>query len=162
MQIADKNGKIAAVNIPAFKPELSATVPVSEGGSPVSRKVLAEYYEYLRSEEEKAQKQRIAEVLKKVPDMKGVLDAENKLNTKIMSMKPGAANMDERQMLRAERFRLEDKRKALLEEGGFPADYMNRKYKCDICKDTGYTDDGRVCGCAKERAEEAFVRMGNV
>jgi hypothetical protein len=39
---------------------------------------------------------------------------------------------------------------------------MDRKFKCDICRDTGYTDDGMVCGCAKERAEEAFRWIGEV
>ena len=134
--------------------------PVSEGGSPVSRKVLTDYYKYLQTEGEADQKRRVNEVIKKVPEMKDALDEENKLNTKMLSIKPGEMGRDERQMLKAERYRLEDHRINLLESNGFPADYMNREYKCDICKDTGYTDDGMVCSCAKKRAEEAFEWIG--
>lgn len=136
------------------------TVPVSEGGSPVSRKVLSDYYEFLREEGLKDQKRRIAEVISKVPGMEIALDAENKLNSRLMSLKPGGMSRDERQLLRAERHRLEDNKKELLGSGGFPEDYIDRKYKCDICRDTGYTDEGLVCGCAKERAEEAFKWIG--
>ena len=62
----------------------------------------------------------------------------------------------ERQRLRAERIAIEESKKQLLTANGWPADYLNRKYRCEICKDTGYTDEGMVCGCAKERAAEAY------
>ncbi len=137
------------------------TVPVSEGGSPVSRKVLADYYEYLRNEEAKNLKSRIAEVIGKVPGMEDALGSEARINTKLMSLRPGEVSQIERQQLRDERTRLEETKKRLLESGGFPADYINRKYRCDLCKDTGYTDNGMVCSCAKERAEEAFKWIGD-
>ena len=136
-------------------------VPVSEGGSPVSKKVLADYYESLRFEEAKDRKRRIEEVIRKVPDMEAALRAENEINSKLMMLKPGEVSQNDRKLLRAERSRIEETKKELLESGGFPADYINRKFKCDICRDTGYTDDGMVCSCAKERAEEAFKWIGD-
>ena len=50
----------------------------------------------------------------------------------------------------------EERRKQLLTGYGFPGDYLARKYRCSICRDTGYTDEGMVCSCCKERAAEAF------
>ena len=136
-------------------------VPVSEGGSPVSRKVLADYYGHLRSEGEKERMTRRAAVIQKIPGIEVAFEAESRINSKLMSLRPGQVSREEREQLRAERKRLEDTKRELLGSGGFPADFLDRKYKCDICRDTGYTDDGMVCRCAKERAEEAFEWIRN-
>ncbi|MDO4379253.1 MAG: ATP-binding protein [Clostridia bacterium] len=40
----------------------------------------------------------------------------------------------------------QEKRKLLLERNGFPADYLETKYTCPICKDTG-SHDGYYCKC---------------
>ena len=127
-----------------------------EEGSPVSRKVLADYYEFIRNEDEKAREARIAEVLRRVPGMKETFEAESSVNSKMLSLRPGADSLDTRQRLRAERIAIEENRKQLLTVNGFPSDYLTRKYRCSICRDTGYTDEGMVCSCCKERAAEAF------
>ena len=124
--------------------------------SPVSRKVLADYFEHIRATEEKALEARTKEVLEKVPEMKEVFDAESSTNARLLSMKPGADMLDERQKLRAERLAIEEKKKQLLAENGFEPDYLKIRYRCGICKDSGYTDEGRVCGCCRERAAEAY------
>ena len=128
----------------------------AEEGSPVSRKVLADYYEFIREEDEKKREARIAEVLRKVPGMKEIFDAESSVNSRLLSLRPGSDNLDARQRLRAERIAIEESRKQLLAENGFPGDYLARKYRCSICRDTGYTDEGMVCSCCRERAAEAF------
>lgn len=131
-----------------------------DGGSPVSKKVLSDYYEYLRSEEEKSRAARIEEVRQKIPEMKNVFTKENEINRRMLSLRPGNESLDMRQILRLERHELELTKKALLEGNGFPADYLVRRYRCGICKDTGYTDEGMVCSCCRERAQEAFEWIG--
>lgn len=133
----------------------SSAEPADEG-SPVSRKVLADYYEFIRNEDEKAREARVVEVLRKVPEMKAVFEAESSVNSKMLSLRPGADNLDARQRLRAERIAIEENRKQLLNDNGFPSDYLTRKFRCNICKDTGYTDEGMVCSCCRERAAEAY------
>ena len=128
----------------------------ADEGSPVSRKVLADYFEYIRDKDEKEREARIVEVLRKVPGMKEVFEAESRVNSKMLSLRPGSDNLDTRQRLKAERIAIEENRKQLLAENGYPGDYITRKYRCNICKDTGYTDEGMVCSCCKERAAEAF------
>ena len=130
--------------------------PGTAEGSPVSRKVLADYYEYIRNEDEQAREERVDEVLRKVPGMQRLFDAESKVNSQMLSLRPDAVNLDARQRLRAERIAIEENKKQLLADNGFPADYLTRKYRCDICRDTGYTDEGMVCSCCRERAAEAF------
>ena len=134
----------------------SADAAAAEEGSPVSRKVLADYYEYIREEDEKAREKRVVEVLRKVPEMKRVFEAESGVNARMLSLRPGSDNLDARQRLRAERIAIEESKKQLLAENGFPGDYLTRKYRCSICRDTGYTDEGMVCSCCRERAAEAF------
>ena len=130
--------------------------PGTAEGSPVSRKVLADYYEYIRNVDEKTREEHVDEVLRKVPGMQRLFDAESKVNSKMLSLRPDAGNLDARQRLRAERIAIEENKKQLLADNGFPADYLTRKYRCDICRDTGYTDEGMVCSCCKDRAAEAF------
>ena len=64
--------------------------------------------------------------------------------------------MSGRSRLRAERQNLEAMKRELLNENGYGPDYLDRKYLCDICKDTGYTDEGMVCSCCRQRAVEAY------
>ena len=134
----------------------SAEASAAEEGSPVSRKVLADYYEFIRNEDEKEREARIVEVLRKIPQMREVFEAESSVNSKMLSLRPGADNLDARQRLRAERIAIEEKRKQLLAGNGYPSDYLTRKFRCNICKDTGYTDEGMVCSCCRERAAEAY------
>lgn len=134
----------------------SAETAAADEGSPVSRRVLTDYYEYIRTYDEKKREERIMEVLRKVPGMKDIFEAESRVNSKMLSLRPGADNLDARQRLRAERIAIEERRKQLLTENGFPGDYLTRKYRCNICRDTGYTDEGMVCSCCRERASEAF------
>jgi len=139
-----------------IKPGAVETAAASGEESRVSRKVLTDYYEYIRTEDEKAREARIGEVLIKAPEMRDLFEAESRVNAKMLSIRPGSANLDERQRLRAERLRIEDNKKQILTANGFPADYLNRKFRCGICKDTGYTDEGMVCSCCRERAAEAY------
>lgn len=134
---------------------------VKSEGSPVSRRVLNDYFNYLREESENSRKARTEEVCKKIPGMREIFEAEKRLNRKLLSVKPGETGRDERQALRAERLRIDAGRKDLLEEYGYPADYLKRQFRCDICRDTGYTDEGKVCSCCKERAKEAYVWIGD-
>jgi DNA replication protein DnaC len=106
--------------------------------------------------DEKTREEHVDEVLRKVPGMQRLFDAESKVNSKMLSLRPDAGNLDARQRLRAERIAIEENKKQLLADNGFPADYLTRKYRCDICRDTGYTDEGMVCSCCKDRAAEAF------
>ena len=134
----------------------SADAAAADEGSPVSRKVLADYFEFIRSEDDKEREARIAEVLRKIPGMRELFEAESNVNSKMLSLRPGADNLDARQRLRAERIAIEENRKQLLTGNGFPSDYLTRKYRCSICRDTGYTDEGMVCSCCRERAAEAY------
>ena len=128
----------------------------SSDGARVSRKVLRDYYEYIRTEEEKAHKARLSEITDRIPQFREIFSEETKLNSMVITMKPGPDAKEKRQKVRDRRQELEEEKRSLLTGSGYPEDYLERKYRCSICRDTGYTDEGRVCTCAKERAEEAY------
>ena len=51
-------------------------------------------------------------------------------------------------------------REELLRAAGFPSDYLQPRYACPLCKDTGYTD-GKMCICLKKMlAMERFEHSG--
>ena len=127
------------------------------GGAKVSRKVLRDYYEFIREEEESQHAARIREAAAKLAGIEDVLEQERKLSSELagLMMSPGAK--ERREKLKEERKKLEDRKKSLLAAGGYPTDYLERRYRCDICKDTGYTDEGTVCTCCRARADEAYM-----
>ncbi len=51
--------------------------------------------------------------------------------------------------LKKESLALQEARKRLLTENGYPSDYTNVHYECEKCSDTGYAE-GRMCDCMKK------------
>lgn len=56
---------------------------------------------------------------------------------------------------------LASRRKALLLEGGFPADYLEPTYECPVCEDTGYVD-GHKCQCYRKSVIDLFYTQSNL
>ena len=122
----------------------------------VSKKVLKEYYDYIKAEAEKEQRSRISKLSKEIPELKELFELENKINIEIMTMTYGSGNSEHRKSLREQRKQIDIDKRLLLQENGYSEDYLDRNYKCKLCKDTGMTDDGRICSCSKARAKEAL------
>lgn len=131
--------------------------PASKPSSMVSRKVLKEYYDYLRIESDRQQDAHIDEVCRNVVEMRGLFDLENNLNSELLSLGFSSEGREKRKSIREQRLAIEEEKKRLLRENGYSEDYLDKKYRCDACKDTGFTDDGRVCSCSVARAEEAYT-----
>ena len=110
---------------------------------------------------------RIAEINQKLPQIKEINDAIYNSGKQLIAMIAGNDKGDIKEKiekLKRDNLGAQAMAKRILVSNGYPEDYLERKYKCDICRDTGYTDEGRVCTCAKERAEEAYEwisRTGN-
>ncbi|MBR6444528.1 MAG: DnaD domain protein [Firmicutes bacterium] len=129
-----------------------------EADQPGSRSAAAvgKYYEYIREEAEKDAEKRRREVLKKLPRIQEIDDELNELSreaTKLIlsgsDAKKGALDARVNGLL--------EERAVLMTDNGFPMDYMDVKYQCDKCRDTGFTDTGERCSCYEERAREAAV-----
>ena len=133
----------------------SASMGLQPTTAMVSKRVLKDYYDYIRMEGEKIQDARIDEVCAKIVEIRDLYDQENEINRNFLTMTLSAGR-EQKEVLRNKRKELERERRNLLVENGYSEDYLERKYKCNVCKDTGITDDGRVCACSEARAKEAY------
>ncbi len=122
-------------------------------GKAVSRRVVMNYYAKLRQEAEETAERHRQQVYSRLPEIQQL---DQKLaqagGDLAVAMFTGASNA---QSLRASMERMEQQRAAILTENNIPIDYMNRRYRCAKCRDTGTLDEGDMCSCYLERAKEA-------
>ena len=128
----------------------------------VSRKVLSDYYQHIRDESLSAQKTRIKNICDKIPEMRLLYSKENEINAAMMNIKIGSSEgRKKRQAIKEKRNIIAAKKRQILIDNGYDEDYIDLHYRCNICKDTGITDDGRFCECSAKRAEEAYEWINN-
>ncbi len=63
--------------------------------------------------------------------------------------------------LKKEYSRIGQEKTALLENAGYPADYLEMRYDCPECRDTGYVN-GQKCRCFKQRELEILCQQSRV
>lgn len=93
--------------------------------------------------------ERRREVSEKLPELGKLLDDISKRGAD--SVKRYIAG-DERARADFSRFlsTASQRKASLLFEGGFPGDYLETKYTCEKCGDTGYLPNGEKCSCFKQ------------
>lgn len=127
---------------------------------------ILEGYESLRFENERLQRQRIEEIYSKLPSIKKIDEKINSIGFDIASgifklSKEGLSTDDFINSKRKEIESLKQEKAILLTESGFAPDYMEIKYKCDQCKDTGYIDS-RKCNCLKQKLINLYFKQSNL
>lgn len=123
----------------------------------VSVAVVNRYYDYLRAQAEGQALERRKEVYEKVPLVKDLENTARELGTKTARILTSGASDAREQMakLKNEIAAIEGEKLYLLTENGFAPDYMEVKYSCSACKDTGVNEMGERCACFVERRREA-------
>lgn len=127
----------------------------------------AEYDGIMRAYEERREdaRHRVEENKKQVfaviPEYRTI---ENKIVDLAMESAVKAIDGDESAVsfLRDEIDSLTSKQRALLKENGFADDFLEVKYACPDCRDTGYTDDGRKCHCLTQTMIRHLYRQSNI
>lgn len=56
---------------------------------------------------------------------------------------------------------IERRKRDLLTAGGYPADYLELKYDCPACRDTGYAD-GAKCRCLRKEEQRILYRQSRL
>lgn len=143
--------------------EKTGTTPDGKA-KPVSMALVNKYLAYLREQAESQVEERRKEVYDKVPELK---KAEEEMNTHGMMI--SKVIISDRADKKAEIKRLQGKidnlsrmKAYLLTDNDFEMDYMDIKYKCAICKDTGMNENGERCECIKQRTKEAEAWQTNL
>lgn len=114
------------------------------------------YYDSLNRKANQEAEDRKAEIYKNIPDIKKIDDSIKELGMRLSRIIISGASDAKKQM---EKFKsgiqaLEVEKQVILEEKGYPSDYMEVKYGCDKCKDTGTNDMGERCECYGRRLKE--------
>lgn len=117
------------------------------------------YYDMIRETAEAEAAQRRIRVYEQLPEIKEIDDKVRSLGMKLSRVMVSGSDNAKEQL---ERFRVQidalgEEKAFKLTENNFPVDYMEVRYKCDICKDTGTNDMGERCSCFNERLGEAEI-----
>ncbi len=110
-----------------------------------------QYYEEMRKKAEDSAKARRQEVYKKIPRIKELDDAIRDIGIKISRSMiiNGGSNSASGELIREQK-RLLGEKAFLMTENNFVPDYMDIRYSCEECKDTGMLETGERCKCYKD------------
>jgi DNA replication protein DnaD len=113
-------------------------------------------YEELRGRAEREAEARRQEVYARLPEVKRLDEDIRRLSVdRSKAMLSGAGNArGNAEALRRRIGELQSERAVAMTENGFRMDYMDIRYACKDCKDTGTRDDGTRCACFVKRLEE--------
>jgi DNA replication protein DnaC len=120
-------------------------------------------YEMIREEEAKSLGKRKEEVAKQLPQ---IVDLESKIGRLSVELSIAAFRaMDNREeylnKLRKQITELRIKKSELLVGNGFPIDYLNHRYRCSKCKDTGFIETSR-CSCYKQKLVHLYYKNSDL
>ncbi|MFG6327462.1 MAG: ATP-binding protein [Lachnospiraceae bacterium] len=121
-------------------------------------------YEERRYMSKHEQASRTAEVYEKIPRIREIQDEISSIS--VENMKNRLAGVKEGGNFTGEQLHrkineLIDEKKRLMEQYGYPEDYLKPKYICEYCQDTGYTG-GEKCHCLKEKITELLYSRSNL
>ena len=110
------------------------------------------HYDEIREKNRAAQSARTEEIYWKIPEIIALDDetASRSLDAAKLRVADPDADLTSYQ---AEMQRITARKHALLAASGYPADYLELRYDCQICKDTGFVE-GRHCVCFDRAAAE--------
>ena len=119
-------------------------------------------YNRIQLENRRNQTERIALIYDKIPRIKEINDEISSMSLKTTKL----LLEDNSDSSSLEEFRLnlkilKSKKQTLLNENGFPPDYLDIHYKCKDCHDTGYIDN-RKCHCFKKAEIEILYNQSNI
>ncbi len=119
-------------------------------------------YDSLQSAEESSQKKRQDEIYKKIPKIKSIDDEISSTGFEIASAILKGTNVEDSiYKLRQRITDLKIQKGELLAANKYPLDYLEIKYKCKKCKDTGYMGSVR-CSCFKQRLINKYYQQSNL
>lgn len=165
-QILEACGKTAGIGNPNIKyidavlrrkMGMADTAGAARGDREPTRSQILSYYAHLREEAEARAEAARQDVYRKAPQVRQ-MDEQIRAASREMTnvMVGGGADKAERiRGLRAAIAKTENERTRLLTEMGIPIDFMNVRYRCARCGDTGVLDNGARCSCYLEVVKEA-------
>ena len=130
-------------------------------GEALSLQQINSYYEALREKAALDAEKRRNEVYEKIPRMRQIEGEISGIGPELSRLVISDA-VDRRKIadeLRRKEEELKMEKAFLLTENGYEPDYMEVKYECPQCEDTGRLETGEVCQCAEKLTREKIDRI---
>lgn len=125
---------------------------------------LSREYENKRDNNQRDKDKRIREVYTKIPEIEMIDEDIRKIgltmSKSILSNPLGYEEVVNDTRKRIDKLKMQ--KAYLLTEANIPADYMDVKYTCDKCKDTGYLSNNKRCNCFKQSLVNRAYEMSNL
>lgn len=136
-------------------------VPKKDGDITTGDKI--RYYEILQEREAEEAEQRRAEVYSRVPRIKEIENEENELGSQLsrVLVSDRVDKKEAMEQLRETIDTLNMEKVCLLTDNGFEMDYMDIRYQCPHCKDTGMLETGERCECFDTITNEKIKLITN-
>lgn len=99
-----------------------------------------------RAAHRREEQRRRDEVYDRVPRIAEIDGRLRGIMTELVGLALGSTARSAEDMA-AESLRLQDERRALLRQHGWPENYLDELYDCPLCADQGHNDDGSPCDC---------------
>ena len=121
-------------------------------------------YERKRDLAEKELEARKKKVYHRIPEIKEIDDEVSKIGlklAKLVLLNP----QDKDKILEETKIKmdaLKNRKNQLLNDFKIPTGYLNLKYDCPICKDTGFLKTGKKCNCLKQQIINQAYSMSNL
>lgn len=124
-------------------------------------KSLLREYEAKRDRAAYAREKRKAQIRRELPDYQAVEDRTNALNLELARLALSSNSAAKAKAIQKELVALQQRKAILLTENNYPLDYLELKYECDHCKDTGFVN-GKHCTCLKQALINHSYAMSNL
>ncbi|CDF59001.1 ATP-binding protein [Thermobrachium celere] len=121
-------------------------------------------YEKLRENAKLEQSKRIEEIYEKIPRIKDIDKEISQIGFRIATsvVSKDIDNIEEYINTQKEKITdLKIEKTELLSRYGYPIDYMEIKYKCKKCKDTGYINN-KYCSCFRQKLINKYYQQSNL
>lgn len=121
-------------------------------------------YENRRDEEQRLQRMRVKEIYIKIPAIEKIDEKIFETGLEMSKFIIGNPDGYEDKMNEAKEKidKLTMEKAYLLTESNIDQKYMETKYTCEKCKDTGYLDTGRKCTCLRQKLVSKAYSMSNI
>lgn len=127
-------------------------------------KQITREYENRRDRNERDRRRRIEEVYNKIPAIKKIDEEIKKtglyMSKSIITHPENYETLIEKARHDIEKLKME--KAFILTESNIELDYMDLKYECSICEDTGYIEGIKRCNCLKQKMVSRAYKMSNL
>lgn len=127
-------------------------------------KELSTEYEKKRDRKLREQRMRQEKVYREIPAIKKIDEEIFKIgltmSKNILNNPNNYKEVIEKAKNAIEKLKME--KAYLMTESNIPMDYMDIKYDCHSCKDTGYLENGNQCNCLKQALVSRAYKMSNI